>query len=92
MWIPQMQRHYYNPTSNRIPVSILGNWQRFALEEADTNDFVGIDNARYDDIPSNWDGISPRPVTVPVQPVVMMSLAERAEKVKAMKAARKAKG
>lgn len=89
-WLPWMQQPYYNPTTNRVPLSVLENWQAAALQNADEkNDFEGIDTDRSDDIPSPWVGIKPKPVTVPIQPVQQMTLAERRQKLKEMREERR---
>ena len=81
---------YYNPTTNRIPTSILSNHFNAALQEAETNVFDGIENVRYHDVQTTWLGIELKPVTVPILPVQQMTLAEAREKLKAAKAAKKA--
>lgn len=88
-WVPQAQRPYYNPTTNRIPLSILGNHQRAALDDADEKDFEGIDTARYDDSVTPWLTIAPKPVTVPILELQEMTIAERAEKARQARAQRK---
>jgi hypothetical protein len=74
MWVPGYEQHYYNPTTNRIPQAILGNWLTYALDE--TRENVGPAISRYDDIETPWRNIKAKPNTVPIVPVKTMTAAE----------------
>ena len=89
-WVPGYQQRYYNPTSNRIPVSILGNHLRYALEETETNVFEGIEDAIYHDVPTPWVEIELDPVHIPIVPVQMITSLEKREQIKAQVAELKA--
>lgn len=74
-WIGKVsERFYYNPTTNRIPLSILENAQRYALAEAQTNFLSGIDDARYDDVATPWLTIETRKQSIPIVPTVEVTL------------------
>ena len=85
---------YYNPTTNRIPLSIFGNHFRYALEEARTNVFEGVDDAIYHDVPTPWTEIELKPVNIPIVPVQMITSLEKRKQIAAdverMKAEKKA--
>ena len=89
-WIPGSSQRYVNPTTNRVPLSILGNALRYALEETETNVFEGIDDAVYHDVPTTWTEIELKPVNVPIVPVQTITLLERRQKVEAAVAQAKA--
>jgi hypothetical protein len=83
-WIPGYERRYYNPTTNRVPGSILSNWLAAALGDARGNQLPGEGpNARYDDIPSPWTSIRPKVQTIPIVPTVQMTIGELKQKTKA---------
>ncbi|GAI52284.1 unnamed protein product, partial [marine sediment metagenome] len=81
---------YYNPTTNRIPVSIFSNHFRFALEETETNVFEGIEDAVYHDVATAWTEIELKPVNIPIVPVQMITTIEKREKIRAQVAEAKA--
>ena len=89
-WIPGQSQRYYNPTTNRVPTSILGNHLRYALEETGDNVFDGIENVAYHDIPTAWTEIELKPVHIPVVPVQMITTLERRQKAQAAVAEAKA--
>ena len=93
-WIPGQNQRYYNPTTNRVPASIFNNHFRYALEEARTNVFEGVEDAVYHDVKTTWTEIELKPVNVPIVPVTMITSLEKRQKIEAaaeqVKADRKA--
>lgn len=75
-YVPRLQQHYYNPTTNRIPTSVTENHFRMAEQDTARHVFEGIDTDRSDDIATPWVTIRAKAVTVPIQPLTMVTLEE----------------
>ncbi len=87
------ERFYFRPTTNRIPLSIFENYQRFALAEAATNFVPGFHAGTTDaDVPTPWLTIAPKPVSLGITPTVEMRITDRAQARIARAAAKRRKG
>ncbi len=75
-WIGnKSEKLYYNPTTNRIPLSVLGNAQEFALAEAMTNFLPGFHkDTMTSDAATPWLVIKAKEHSIPIVPTTMVTL------------------
>jgi len=93
MWIGHVsEQMYYNPTTNRIPLSVSENAQRFALAESQTNFVPGFHLGTTDaDVATPWLTIQARKQSIPIVPTVEVTLSETSRTRIARAIRRKAK-